>query len=169
MANKWKYSVLCLGLVLGLYSASGVAAANSDQATTPSVVMVCEHGTVKSLIAAKLFDQEASQRGLALRAVSRGMHPDEAVPAKIAKALENDGFDISGFDPEKLSKPDVTGSLRVVAIGADLAATGDGAPSPILRWDDVPPASVDYEASKASLLAHIQALLDELEKQDNQE
>ncbi|MEM7351146.1 MAG: hypothetical protein AAF657_10095 [Acidobacteriota bacterium] len=152
-----------LSLALGLSMVCGIAAADTDSATSSPVVMVCKHGAVKRLLAVKLFDQEASARGLELRAISRGLEPYEAVPGKIADALARDGFDVSDFDPSKLSKQEVAESLRVVSIGADLSEFRDEATSAILQWDDVPPASVDYQASKAAILAHVRALLDELE------
>jgi len=160
MNAKPTYLVFFLGLVLFFLTGLGAA---KEAATTSTVVLVCEHGTVKSLIASRLFDQEAAERGLALRAVSRGVSPDETVPRKIAVALAKDGFDVSSFEPRKLSGSDVAKASRVVAIGSDLSAFQAEAAAPIVQWDDVPPASVDYEASKASLLAHIRVLLDEYE------
>ncbi len=160
MNAKRTYSVFFLGLLLVVLARVGSA---EEAAATSTVVMVCEHGTVKSLIASRLFDQEAAERGLELQAVSRGVSPDATVPQKIAAALKKDGFDVSSFEPRKLSGPDVAKASRVVAIGADLSAFQGDAASTILQWDDVPPASVDYEASKASLLAHIRTLLDDYE------
>lgn len=170
MRSKRYHFVLCLGLILALVGVNRGHAA--DQPTedvsaeeVSTVVMVCEHGTVKSVIAALLFDHEAKQRGLSFRAMSRGITVDDHVPDKIARALEDDGFRVSGFEPQKLSNQDVADATRVIAIGTDLSAfQGDGVPT-IQQWDDVPPASVDYGASKASLEAHIHALLDELEEQ----
>jgi len=128
------------------------------------VVFVCEHGSVKSLIAASLFDQSAANRGLPFRAVSRGVNPDERVPPGIAAALLDDGFDVEGFRPQGLSPDDVAGATRVVAIGVDLAANGDEARAPIQSWDDVPAASVDYSAARAALQRHIDELLDDLQQ-----
>ena len=50
------------------------------QETDHPVVFVCEHGSVKSPIAASLFDRTAEKRGLPFRAVSRGVNPEEHVP-----------------------------------------------------------------------------------------
>ncbi len=165
MNAKPNHIVFCLALTLPFLLGSATNAADTAAATTPPVVMVCEHGTVKSVIAVQLFDQEAKERGLPFRAISRGIAPDEHIPGKIAQALENDGFDVSDFKSQKLSSQDVSSSSRVIAIGSDLSAFQGDSASPIQQWDDIPPASVDYEASKASLLTHIHALLDELEDQ----
>ena len=45
-----------------------------------AVVFVCEHGSVKSLVAQEWFNRRAKERGLAVRAVSRGITPDASVP-----------------------------------------------------------------------------------------
>ena len=97
---------ICAGLITTLALICGIAAA--DAAAT-KVVFVCEHGNVKSLMAASCFNQLAEQRGLPFRAVSRGVAPDS-----------------------------------------------------IERWTDVPAASSDFDAARASLKAHVAALLDRL-------
>ena len=52
---------------------------------------------------------------------------------------------------------------RVIAIGVDLSSfVGDEQVTAEL-WSDIPPASVDYAASRAALLRHIEALLDKLQ------
>ncbi|MDA8020861.1 MAG: hypothetical protein MPN21_25780 [Thermoanaerobaculia bacterium] len=153
--------LLCLVLVFPVVG-PGAHASDSSEAAAPTVVMVCEHGAVKSVIAAALFDREAKDRGLDIQAVSRGIAPYERIPDKIIEALENDGFDVSEFVPQKLSKQDVAESKRIVAIATDLARATDGAAHKLEQWDDVPPASVDYEASKAALLSHVESLLAEL-------
>ncbi len=163
MSFQRNVEVFCGAILLTLFA--GSSPADHSAPTPPSVVMVCEHGAVKSLIASLLFDREAVARDLPFRAISRGVDPYETVPAKIATALEEDGFDIAGFDPQKLSMQEVAMSARVVTIGADLSEFQSETASTILEWDDVPPASVDYEASKAVLLHHVEALLDDLAAQ----
>jgi arsenate reductase (thioredoxin) len=124
--------------------------------------MVCEHGSVKSLMAASQFNRRAKERGLPFRAESRGVEPDAAVPARIAEALTRDGFDVSNFVPTRVTAEELTHARRVVAIGVDLTAIAPAAASTASRWDDVPPASVDYAAARASMEKHIELLLDEL-------
>ena len=58
-----------------------------------AVVFVCEHGSVKSMIAALWFNRLASERGLRFQAVSRGVDPDASIPDAVANNLRNDGFD----------------------------------------------------------------------------
>ena len=64
--------ILLLSLAL-LVVARPAIAQTSDSAT---VVFVCEHGTVKSVIALAHFQRLARERGLPLRAISRGTAPD---------------------------------------------------------------------------------------------
>ena len=64
---------------------------------TPQVLFVCEHGNVKSLMAASYFNQLAAKRGLRLRAISRGSAPDSTtVPPPIIAGLRTDGVDVGG-------------------------------------------------------------------------
>lgn len=133
-----------------------------DIAVAP-VVFVCEHGNVKSLIGASLFDQVAKKRGLPFRSVSRAVTPEASVPLKIVEALRSDGVEVAGFKPQQLSSLDVARAARVIAIEVDLTAFSAETHAPIEVWADVPPASVDYAASRAALLRHIDALLKDLQ------
>lgn len=154
---------------LSIWVATLLAALGGCQSAAPvrpavaPVVLVCEHGNVKSLIGASLFDEVASQRGLPFRAVSRGVTPEVSVPPKIAAALRGEGIDVANFKPQRLTSLDVSGALRVVAIGVDLTSFSAAAHAPIEEWVDVPPASIDYAAARAALLRHIDALLDSLQ------
>jgi protein-tyrosine-phosphatase len=139
-----------------------MATAQHSQENRP-VVFVCEHGNVKSLIASSLFDKAARERGLSLRSVSRGITPEQDVPPKIVTALREDGAEVAHFEPKKLTSGDISGAMRVIAIGVDLSSYVFNAPASLEAWKDVPPASVDYAASRAALLNHINALLDELQ------
>ena len=126
------------------------------------VVFVCEHGNVKSLISASAFNLIAAQRGLPFHAISRGLHPESTVPPQIVDAMHREGVEVAEFVPQQLTLPDVTGASRVVGIGVDLSSFEGKTTSPIDAWNDVPPASVDYAASRAALVRHINELLDEL-------
>ncbi len=44
---------------------------------TPIIVFVCEHGAAKSVIAATYFNKLANEKGLNLKAIARGTHPDQ--------------------------------------------------------------------------------------------
>jgi arsenate reductase (thioredoxin) len=140
----------------------GMAAAAEHDATK-TVVFVCEHGNVKSLMAASYFNQLATQRGLPFRAISRGAAPDSTtVPKPIVAGLHADGVDVSVFHPSKIAAADVADAARVVAIGTELPADASTEESRIERWNDVPPASTSYDAARSSLKAHVAELLDRL-------
>jgi arsenate reductase (thioredoxin) len=151
-------SVVLLTLCASLLGCRGLPKHNEPV----PVLMVCEHGSVKSLMAASLFNQAATQRGLPFRATARGVSPDAKVPERIASALGKEGFEISGFVPTKFSEVDLERSRRVILIGLDPKILNGEASGKIETWLDVPAAGTDYEAARASLAKHIETLLDEL-------
>jgi arsenate reductase len=147
---------------LPLLGFAGIGSTQSEQKDA-TVVFVCEHGNVKSLIASSLFNQVARQRGLPYRSVSRGVAPEDGVPPRIVEALRRDGTDVSDYKPSKITADDEASARRIVAIGVELTNTAAASPTAIETWNDVPPASVDYPASRAALLRHIDALLADLQ------
>ena len=128
------------------------------------VLFVCEHGNVKSLMAASYFNQLAQERRLPFRAVSRGIAPDSTtVPLTIIQGLRGDGFDVSSFHPSAVRVSDISASQRVITIGTALPTDAKAAAQPkIEQWNDVPPASVDYAAARDSLKSHIKKLVEQL-------
>lgn len=143
--------------------------ATSQQVTEPApVLLVCEHGSVKSVMAAALFNQGAADRHLPFRAIARGVTPDSAVPAFIATALGQEGLDVKDFVPVRVSEADVAHASRVVAIGVDPDLLSPGAEVSIDKWGDVPAASENYSAARASLKKHVDALLTELQQSRTQ-
>jgi protein-tyrosine-phosphatase len=94
---------------------------------------------------------------MTVRAVSRGVAPDATVPVWVVEALGKDGFTVAGFVPRRLGREDVGHATRVVTIGAESPLF---AAAPALeRWDDIPPASTSYAASRDRMRERIQALL----------
>ena len=127
---------------------------------TSKVVFVCEHGNVKSLIAQEWFNRRAKERGLAVRAVSRGRKPEAPVPGPIADALARDGFDVRTFAPQAPVAAELRQAARVVGIGLDGKALG--ATVDVEVWEGIPPASEDYAAAREALRARIETLLSAL-------
>jgi arsenate reductase (thioredoxin) len=155
--------VRIFALVLATLVALCSAASAAEHAATKQVVFVCEHGNVKSLMAASYFNQLAAQRGLPFHAVSRGSAPDSTtVPKPIVAGLHADGVDVSDFHPSKVAAADVVDAARVVTIGTQLPANAAAEETHVERWDDVPPASTSYDAARGSLKAHVAELLDRL-------
>ena len=153
-------------IVAGIFAVLLIAAcATPSRAESPvsQVLFVCDHGNVKSLMAASYFNQLADERGLAVRGVSRGSAPDStSVPPAIIAGLRADGFDVGAFHPAAVSAADVSASRRVIAIGTALPATLKIAGVAVEQWNDVPPASIDYGASRDSLKAHVEKLVEQL-------
>jgi arsenate reductase (thioredoxin) len=117
-----------------------VAAFAAEETPEKHVVFVCEHGKVKSLMAASYFNQLATEQGLPWRAVARGSAPGST----------------------KIDAADAAEAARIVVIGTDLPAGVRADEQRIERWNDVPPASSGYDAARSSLKAHIRELLERL-------
>jgi len=135
------------------------------QAASPprQVLFVCEHGNVKSLMAASYFNELAQARGLPFRAVSRGLAPDsDTVPDFVKKPLAAEGFDVSGFRPQRVTDDDFVASDRVIGISTTLPAEAASVAAKIEQWNDVPAASTDYARSRDSIKAHVVDLLERL-------
>jgi YVTN family beta-propeller protein len=132
------------------------------------ILMVCEHGNVKSLMAASYFNELAGMRHLRFHAVARGTAPNSTtVPAAILEGLRTDGFDVSDFHPAAISAADVAAADRIVLINTELASTIADLSKPLEKWNDVPPASIDYGGARDALKKHVHALLDLLSASSN--
>ncbi|MFZ6760353.1 hypothetical protein ACO0K9_24380 [Undibacterium sp. Ji50W] len=164
----WKQITSVL-LTLLFGSAAMVASAEDAADTTGKILFICEHGNVKSLMAVSYFNKIAQERHLPFVAVSRGIVPDSiTVPPPIVDGLRQEGFDVAAFHPTKLTALDIDSARRAIAISVDSPISIGSNGSSILAWNDVPPASVDFKASSASLKAHIEALLTQLTAQSGQ-
>ena len=153
-----------VGLIATLLIAACAAPTKRVAASDSQVLLVCEHGNVKSLMAASYFNQVASERGLPFRAVSRGTAPDSTtVPPVIVSGLRGDGFDVAAFQPVAVDAADVTASRRVILINTALPANAQVAGVESEQWSDVPPATADYAAARAALKLHIERLIGDLE------
>lgn len=140
-----------------------MASAQTNHAS--DVLFVCQHGNVKSLMAASYFNRRATERGLPYRAAARGSNVDTPeVPTAIAAKLRAEGFDVSTFRAKPASGPDVQAAKHIVLIETSLPASADAGAAKVENWNDVPPASVDYSAASAALKAHVEKLLDELSR-----
>jgi len=127
-----------------------------------TVVFVCEHGSVKSLIATQWFNKRAAEQGLMHRAISRGMAPDAAVPKGIVDKLRDDGFAVEKFMPTRLSSSDLGDTERVISIGVDVSSVTKESGVKVEEWHAIPPASDNYAASRDAMLARMDRLLADL-------
>jgi hypothetical protein len=137
------------------------ARAADQPAEVPTVLFVCEHGSVKSLLAKLLFEQAAAREGLAVSAASRGTVPDAAVPGWMRTALERDGFDIGLWNPTAVSEEDIRGARLVVTFDVSLPSRVD---TGIERWDGLPAVSKDYVAGRDAIAARVERLVAELKR-----
>ena len=158
----FRTSSLFLGLLLSCLVGC-TSRKHTPETPATQVLFVCEHGNVKSLMAASYFNAMAKERGLSARAVSRGTAPNsDTVPLPIAQHLKTEGFDVSGFHPTAVSASDLSASQKVVTIGATLPAKTNPGNRQTEEWNDVPAASLDYDAASNSLKQHVKDLVDEL-------
>lgn len=137
------------------------AAVASSGHTPPRVVFVCEHGSVKSLVAMMHFNHRAQERGLKIRAIARGAVPDVSVPETVRTGLLADGFDVSAFRPQAFKASDLNYASLVVSFDQDVANIV-GSKTRYLKWDNLPGVLADYPKGRDAILTHIDELIDEL-------
>ena len=142
---------------------AGVANAQSPRITrdTQTVVFVCEHGTVKSVIAMAYFDRLVRERGLPFRAVSRGTAPDSIVPGFVREGLRLDGLPLGDFTPMPLSERDLAATL-IVSFDQPGVAQFVGTRAPTAAWDKLPSVTAHYPTARDSIKLRIAALVDSL-------
>jgi arsenate reductase (thioredoxin) len=141
----------------------GCAAPPPAQAPEAQALFVCEHGNVKSLMAASYFNELARERGLPFRAISRGSAPDsDTVPDAIRARLGAEGFDVTGYRPVALGSADLASSAHIIAISTTLPASFTVPDERVEEWQDVPPASSDYAAASSRLRQRVRELLERM-------
>jgi arsenate reductase (thioredoxin) len=151
-------ALIALVVCVSLSACSSTPPAASSPA---QVLFVCEHGNVKSLMAAAYFNELARARRLPFRAVSRGLAPDsDTVPDFVKVPLTAEGFDVSTFHPQRLTPDDIAASDRVIGISTTLPAEAGATKAE--QWNDVPPASTDYARSRDGIKAHVEELVERL-------
>jgi hypothetical protein len=126
----------------------------------PRVVFVCEHGSVKSLIATSYFNRRAQERGLSIRAISRGATPEPSVPDSVRNGLHDAGFDVSAYVPRLLKASDLEGAKLVVSFDQDVSRTV-GVRARYLKWDNMPGVLADYPRGRDAIVKQIDSLVDE--------
>jgi hypothetical protein len=129
----------------------------------PTVAFVCLHGAAKSVLAAACFEQLAAARGVRVRALSAGTEPDPEIAPTVLHALLAEGIDLRGERPRHVTREAIAGAAAVVSFGPDLSGVVPPG-RPVIRWDDVPALSEDFEAGRAAILARLPALLEEVSR-----
>jgi protein-tyrosine-phosphatase len=124
------------------------------------IAFVCQHGAAKSVIAAELYRSLAARRGRVAVATAFGIEPDPEVPGPVVDGLGRDGIDVAGRIPVEVGAEPLADADLVILIGCDLPA-GVSIANPVVRWDDVPAVSDDFEAARAAIMRRLEQLLDD--------
>ena len=133
--------------------------------TVPTVVFLCPHNALRSVIARALFDARAGGRA---RAESAGTEPDERVNERTIAVLREVGIDVSGEIPLRVTAEQLRRADRVVSLGCplppDLAVATVGK---LEEWPMPDTAGKPVEAVREVrelIDARVRRLLDELER-----
>ena len=130
----------------------------------PTVLFLCPHNALRSVIAAALFNQAAHGRA---SAESAGTQPDDQVNDRTVRVLREVGIEVADLKPGRVSRTQIARADRVVSLGCplppDLAAA---ASAKIEEWPmpDTTGAPVEAVREVRDLIAaRIARLLGELD------
>ncbi len=116
-----------------------------------TILFACVHNAGRSQMAAALFNRLADPaKG---RAVSAGTAPGDRVHPEVVTVMEEEGIDLSGARPRKLTPELAAGAQVLITMGC-----GDECPYvPGVRRDDWP-----LEDPKGKPLDHVRAIRDDI-------
>src|SRR5215212_4256623 len=126
-------------------------------------MFLCPHGAAKSVIAAAYCQQLADRENVPLRATAAGTEPDAEFSPAVLELLRTEGIDIADQRPRRVTSEELTAASRIISLGCDLAdlqATG----IVVEHWDDVPPPSQDLLLARDRIRAHVEQLLETLQR-----
>ena len=127
-----------------------------------SILFLCPHHAAKSVLAEAYFNHAMAGKGF--EAVSGGTEPDDAVMPSVADLLKNEGIDVSGHRPRRVTAEELAAAFRMISMGCT-AEELNTAPNRIEMWLDIPPARQNVIAARDAILAHIEHLMRELNGQ----
>lgn len=156
-----------LGVTTGLIGCAAPAPPRGDTRSGSSapVVFVCEHGAAKSVVAAAYFNRLAQEHHLPLRAVARGVTPQDQLSTSAMNGLRADGVTSDVTKPSALSREEAQSALRVVSfLPLPAGMTGERPP---IEWDDVPATGDGYDIARDTIVEHVKVLFEELAKSRN--
>jgi arsenate reductase (thioredoxin) len=125
-----------------------------------TILFVCEHGAVKSIIAATYLNKFAREKGLRIKALARGTNPDAGLSGYAVAGLLADGLAPSQLSPQKLSAEELELADKVIAF-CDLREA-DPVRNNIEYWDSVPAVSEGYAQARDIIIAKLQAVMKDL-------
>jgi protein-tyrosine-phosphatase len=129
-----------------------------------TVVFVCEHGTVKSVVALAYFRQLAQRRHLPIRAISRGTAPDSSVPSLVRDGLRRDGLTLGPFTPSRFTLADVASAITVISFDQPSVASLVDGRVPTTGWDGLPSVNENYPIARDSIRHRVARLVDSLDR-----
>jgi protein-tyrosine-phosphatase len=151
--------------------AFAVDAPQSSSGAKQTVVFICSHGTIKSLMAAQRFNKMAAERGISVRAISRAANAhtvDKFVPDKVADAMTKDGYYVDEVVPKILTQDEAAKALQVVHVSLeDPSDDPDAKPAvgvAVKRWDGIPSGLRDYPTAKKMINERVDAMVEEYAK-----
>ena len=150
-------------IVLMVTPSFGLAAQSRRAQPRHTVLFVCEHGTVRSLLAKVLFEQYAATVGLPLTAVSRGTRADSVVPPWMLRGLAADHVTLGSWRPQTLRATDLATAVYVVSFDVPFGATATTR-APRAQWDGLPSVSQDYARGRDAIKARVRQLVDSLNR-----
>lgn len=148
-------------LILHATAHQALVAQQAIASPVPAVLFVCEHGTVKSLLAKVLFEQYAAEVGLRAVAVSRGTRADSTVPAWMQQRLSADRIALGDWRPQTLHPSDLTDASYIVSFDVPPVSSAGGR-APRVQWDSLPSVSNDYANGRDAIKRRVRALVDSL-------
>jgi protein-tyrosine-phosphatase len=121
------------------------------------VLFVCLHGAAKSVIAAEYLGRLARAAGHDVEAAAAGVEPDDAIPQDVVRGLADDGFDLTGRTPRRLTEAEIVDADIVVSLGCSLE-TGSAQPA-LISWDDIPAVSDGYARARDAIIARLRTFV----------
>lgn len=135
----------------------------------PKIAFVCVGNAGRSQMATAYAEAERARRGLEdeVEIVTGGTDPKESVHDAVREALREDGLDVGGRTPRRITTADVADAAYVVTMGCD--ADGflpEGWDGHVETWDLVDPDGEGLDAvrqQREDVKRRVSAFFDRLE------
>jgi protein-tyrosine-phosphatase len=137
--------------------------------TTPTVLFLCPHNALRSVIAAALLNHLADGRA---RGISAGTEPDERVNERTITVLREVRIEVGNEKPGKVSREQLQQADRVISLGCPLPPElASAAVGKIEEWPMPDTAGKPVEAVREVrelIKTRVQQLMGELDATSNQ-
>ena len=129
-----------------------------------TVLFLCPHNALRSVIAAELFNHMAGGRA---SAESAGTEPDERVDGRTIQVLHEIGIEVVDRKPSRVSRAQIERADRVISLGCPLEPQlATAAAGKVEDWPMPDTAGKPVEAVREVrevIAARVERLLDQLE------